>query len=122
MLILKYVLLVFTATFLGSVSGMGGGVILKPSMDLLGDFDVATIGILTSTTVMFMSLTSILRQRKTIIQSPYKNVLFLYLAIGSMIGGFFGQFAIELTLSYYNDIMVKLMQNIILAIIIVFIF
>ncbi len=35
-----YFLLTLFATSVGSLTGMGGGVIIKPIMDVMGDFDV----------------------------------------------------------------------------------
>ena len=46
-----YFLLSLVATTIGSLTGMGGGVIIKPLMDVLGDYDVQTIGVVSSITV-----------------------------------------------------------------------
>ena len=50
-----YFLLALFATTVGSLTGMGGGVIIKPLMDVLGDYDVQTIGITSSITVFSVS-------------------------------------------------------------------
>ena len=59
--VIPYVVLALGATILGSLSGMGGGVIMKPVMDFMRDYDSATIGILSSITVFSMSFVSLLR-------------------------------------------------------------
>lgn len=53
-----YFLIALLATTAGAMTGMGGGVIIKPLLDLLGDYDAATIGVLSALTVFVMSLVS----------------------------------------------------------------
>ena len=62
MIYLLYFLIAIGATTVGSLTGMGGGVIIKPLMDLLGGFDVETIGVLSSITVFAMSIVSVGKQ------------------------------------------------------------
>ncbi|MBQ8765208.1 MAG: sulfite exporter TauE/SafE family protein, partial [Clostridia bacterium] len=56
-----YFLLALFATTIGSLTGMGGGVIIKPLMDVLGDFDVQTIGVISSITVFSMAIVSVIK-------------------------------------------------------------
>ncbi|WP_062320313.1 hypothetical protein [Halolactibacillus sp. JCM 19043] len=56
-----YFLVALVATLLGSLAGLGGGVIIKPILDLLGDFDLATISILSSVTVLSMAVVSMFK-------------------------------------------------------------
>lgn len=58
-------LLCLGASVLGSICGIGGGVILKPALDLLGVMSVSTISFLSGLTVMAMSAISAVRQRKS---------------------------------------------------------
>lgn len=53
MLYILYFLIAIGATTVGSLTGMGGGVIIKPLMDVLHHFDVETIGVLSSITGLF---------------------------------------------------------------------
>ena len=48
MLYIIYTLVILTATSLGAVAGLGGGVIIKPLLDLVGAHDAATINIYSS--------------------------------------------------------------------------
>ena len=57
-----YFLIALFATTAGAMTGMGGGVIIKPLLDLLGGYDTATIGVLSSLTVLIMSLVSVAKQ------------------------------------------------------------
>ena len=56
---LVYFLIAICATTVGSLTGMGGGVIIKPLMDVLHGFDVQTIGVLSAITVFAMSVVSV---------------------------------------------------------------
>ncbi|HLQ75126.1 MAG TPA: sulfite exporter TauE/SafE family protein, partial [Alloiococcus sp.] len=47
------------ATIFGALAGLGGGVIIKPVLDLLGDYDVGTISVLSAATVFSMSVVSL---------------------------------------------------------------
>ncbi|MGB4608662.1 MAG: hypothetical protein GX243_05760 [Tissierellia bacterium] len=46
-----YFLITLFATTLGSTSGMGGGVIIKPVLDAFGHYDIETISVLSSVSV-----------------------------------------------------------------------
>lgn len=116
---LTYFLIALLATIIGAISGMGGGVIMKPVMDMIGTYNVSTIGVLSSVTVFVMAIVSTLRQirYKTKIELPRT----LMLVIGSVIGGILGQDAVDLLLSIvHSSRPVTIIQNIILAILTIF--
>ena len=96
---------------------MGGGVIIKPIMDVVGDFNVHTIGVIASITVFSMALVSILKHIKSKNKIPF--AVAIPLAIGSVIGGITGErifsFIIDLLKA---DGVVKIVQNIVLTILI----
>ncbi len=46
-----YFLIILFATIVGAGAGMGGGVIIKPTLDLISDYNVVTISFLSSVTV-----------------------------------------------------------------------
>ena len=83
-----YFLVIIVANAIGAVSGMGGGVIIKPVLDFIAWDNVATISFYSSVAVFVMSISSTVRQ----IQSGQKlKVMELsYLAIGSIFGGYIG--------------------------------
>jgi len=84
-----YFLISILATTLGSIAGFGGGIIIKPVLDVLGDYSVQTIGILSSITVLAMSAASAGKQLLQKTRFDIKTLL--PLAIGAAIGGVFGQ-------------------------------
>ena len=57
-----YFIITLFATTICSLTGMGGGVIIKPIMDVIGNFDVHSIGIIASITVFSMAFVSIFKQ------------------------------------------------------------
>lgn len=54
-------LIALAASVIGSVCGIGGGVIIKPVLDMLGAASVATISFLSSCTVLSMTLYNVVR-------------------------------------------------------------
>lgn len=83
-----YFLVALIATTLGSLVGLGGGVIIKPVLDTLGHYDLSTISLLSSMTVFSMAIVSTYRQ----IRKGFKIELRLYvLSLGGILGGILGK-------------------------------
>ena len=61
MQILFNFLVAILATTIGGISGVGGGVIIKPVMDAVSGLPVATISFLSGCTVLAMTITSMVR-------------------------------------------------------------
>ena len=102
------------ATALGGMTGMGGGVIIKPVLDMLGHFDVASISLLSSATVFVMSAVSLLKQQK----SPDKPSVSMVvpLAAGAAAGGILGNMLLNTLISSNADTSrITVRQNITLA-------
>jgi len=109
-----YTALTFLLTCVGSISGMGGGVVLKPVMDLLGGYDAAQIGVLTATSVFTMSLVSVARGFGA--QKLLRPLPALALGLGAVAGGALGQALLRhLAAATADDHFVKLCQNIVLG-------
>lgn len=115
-----YFIIVLLATTAGSMSGMGGGVIIKPVLDLFGHYDVESINMLSCITVLSMAVISILkqlRQRKR----PDMRIA-VVLALGSVAGGRLGQILLQyLVAGGTSDTLVTLVQNIVLLFTIIFV-
>ncbi|GAA4063640.1 hypothetical protein [Amphibacillus indicireducens] len=62
--VLQYFIISLLASIIGAIAGIGGGVFIKPILDFLGDYPLATIGILSSTTVLTMSVVSLWTRRR----------------------------------------------------------
>lgn len=86
---LLYFLVALIATTLGSLAGIGGGVIIKPAMDFLGHYDLATISVVSTLTVLSMAIVATWKKVKGGYK-PKKQIY--YLAFGSIIGGVLGKF------------------------------
>lgn len=116
-----YFLLALFATTVGSLTGMGGGVIIKPLMDVLGDFDVQTIGIVSSITVFSMAVVSVVKQIKSKAKIPFTTAISL--AIGSVAGGLIGEKALQFIIKALNvNSVVTVVQNCVLAVLIFCVF
>ena len=59
---LIYFLVIVLANAVGAVSGMGGGVLIKPIFDFIGAHSVAAISFYSATAVFTMSIVSTARQ------------------------------------------------------------
>lgn len=89
--------------------------IIKPVLDLLGHYSVATIGVLSSATVFTMSVVSGIKAYYSGIR--IKGLTSLYLAASSIIGGFLGRNIFNYLLKWMeNDPLVSFIQATMLAI------
>ena len=77
------VITAFIATILGSISGIGGGVIIKPVMDAILDLSASTISFLSGTTVLTMTIVSLLRSRGGETKVDRRGT---FLAVGGAVG------------------------------------
>lgn len=114
---LLYFLVAIGATTAGSMTGMGGGVIIKPVLDALHGFDVQTIGVLSAITVFSMSVVSIGKQMLAGAKIPFRTAI--PLALGSVAGGCLGQWMLASIVSVMRaDRFVTVIQNGVLSILI----
>ena len=112
-----YFLIAIGATTVGSLTGMGGGVIIKPLMDAMHHFDVETIGVLSSITVFSMSAVSIGKQMLAKVQIPFQ--IAIPLSLGSVVGGYIGQWMLSAIVSGVQaQGLVTVVQNGLLAVLI----
>ena len=116
-----YFILTLFATTICSMTGMGGGVIIKPIMDVIGDFNVHTIGVIASITVFSMAFVSIFKQIKSKTKIPF--CIAIPLSLGSVIGGILGERVFSFIVDLFKaDSIVKIVQNIVLTVLIVWVF
>lgn len=89
-----FFLISLIASTIGAISGIGGGVIIKPVLDATGLMTVSTISFLSGTTVLIMSSVSLLRSRNNgVILDKRRSTP---LAIGAAIGGIVGKWIFDL--------------------------
>lgn len=117
MLRIVYFVITFLATLLGAVTGMGGGVLIKPILDMLGHYDVASIAMLSSVTVFSMSLVALFRQREAVKQLQVKRVV--PLSAGSVAGGIAGGMLFNFFVADTKELdTVTITQNAVLAVLV----
>lgn len=82
-------LICLAATTIGGISGVGGGVIIKPVLDAASGLPVDTISFLSGCTVVSMTVVSLLVSRRGTIRVEKRRGTLL--AIGAAAGGLGGQ-------------------------------
>ncbi|RST74349.1 sulfite exporter TauE/SafE family protein [Siminovitchia acidinfaciens] len=116
-----YFLVGLLASIIGAVAGIGGGIIIKPALDLLSHYDPTTIGILSSSTVFMMAAVSLLGTVKSGLRVEKRTSLIL--AAGSVIGGIVGQYTFDyLIKAVHQDAAITFSQSGMLAFLMLVIF
>lgn len=113
-----YAFTTFFCTVLGSFTGIGGGILIKPIFDNIGHFPTKTINEMTTITIFSTTFVGICRHiiRKTKID--YKIVV--PIALGAALGGVFGQLAFDVLLANIPEDFVIVIQNFGLCVVIIF--
>lgn len=117
MTIAIFFLISFIASTIGAISGIGGGVIIKPVLDAFGLISVSAISFLSGCTVLSMSVVSLIRGRGN--GSGALNMkISTPLAIGAAVGGVVGKSIFDLMKrSMGGDTLIGLIQAVILLLI-----
>jgi uncharacterized membrane protein YfcA len=111
-------ILIFTISFiastLGTICGIGGGVIIKPALDAFGSLSVNTISFLSGCTVLSMTCYSVIMSKlrnETLINMNIST----YLGIGAAVGGVSGKNLFQYIKDMYENVnMVGGVQSIVL--------
>ena len=112
-----YSLIIFFATFMGSFVGLGGGVIIKAALDLIGHDTVATVNFISCCAVFSMSVSSTIKHIRAKTKIDFKFIVTL--SIGAVIGGIIGSALFDYLLTIYDNVAMKRMQGVILCILLV---
>ena len=108
-----YFLVGLISTTVGAISGLGGGVIIKPVLDMLGTYDISTIGVLSAFTVFSMSIVSLGKNIKNKVKLDGKRTITL--AIGSILGGVMGKQSFNIFLILLgNNVLAQKIQSVML--------
>lgn len=91
---LFYSLICLMATTLGAISGIGGGVIIKPVLDATASISVSQISFLSGCSVLAMSIVSLLSSKGGEAQIDKERTT--PLAIGSAVGGVGGKLLFDI--------------------------
>ncbi len=118
MLNVVYGLIAIISTTVGAMTGMGGGVIIKPVLDIFGHFNAATINQLSSLTVLIMSVVSVGRMIAAKTRIEFRKAV--PLALGGLVGGNVGKAALSAVLVATGaGKQTLVVQNIVLALLII---
>ncbi|MBQ7867649.1 MAG: sulfite exporter TauE/SafE family protein [Clostridia bacterium] len=102
------------ASIVGGICGIGGGVVIKPVLDLTGVMSVSAVSFLSGLTVLSMSVISVLRNRGSNELEPQRSVP---LGLGAAVGGVIGKLLFEsIKQSAQNDRVVGLVQAVLLGV------
>ena len=103
------------STMIGAISGIGGGVIIKPMLDMTLPLGMPTISLISSFAVLSMSLFSVGRNYLKKDRQTLSLRVAVPLAIGSTAGGVLGKSAFAaVTAMLAADRQVKVVQNVVL--------
>ena len=86
--IIIYSIIVLCATMIGAITGLGGGIIIKPAFDFVGIDTTSMISVYSTVAVFTMCLVSIYKRSKQ--GFHVKKQIALGLALGSIVGGKIG--------------------------------
>lgn len=113
MITIIYAIIILCATLLGAFVGLGGGVIIKPLLDLIGKDSVAVVNFISSVAVFSMSISSTIKHIKAKTKIDFK--LIIALSAGAVIGGYLGSALFNYLLGILDNEMLKGLQGIILG-------
>ena len=110
------ILICLLSTMVGAVSGIGGGVIIKPMLDLtLPALGMTKVSFLSACAVCSMALFSVIRNRFQATPQPIEMKIAVPLGAGSVLGGTLGKALFQNVSAALNaDTAVKLVQNAVL--------
>lgn len=109
MLVFFFFAVCLIASSVGAIVGAGGGVIIKPVLDMTGILPVSTVSFCSGSTVLAMSVCSLIRTRKNGVKLQFKTSTAL--AIGAVFGGLLGQILFDqVRRSFSNENVLGAMQ------------
>lgn len=115
---LLYAIVIVAANTLGAISGMGGGVLIKPIFDFIGYDTVNAISFYSTVAVFTMSMVTTFRQIQSGVKLNLKMVA--WIALGAMGGGVLGKQVLSFGLANYSEHQVLAVQIVLTIITILF--
>lgn len=106
------------ATTAGAISGIGGGVIIKPVLDAVSGLPVSTISFLSGCTVLAMSVVSLLRSTGAKVDKASSTPL----ALGAAVGGLMGKWVFDLVRGGFPAGVVGAVQSFLLLLMLLAVF
>ncbi|KUP08289.1 hypothetical protein Q75_03105 [Bacillus coahuilensis p1.1.43] len=97
-MIILYFSVALIATVIGALAGVGGGIIIKPVLDLIGRDSIGMISILSASTIFSMSVVSLIH---ALVSKRKVNLkLSLLLSTGAIMGGVIGKKTLDWLVEY----------------------
>lgn len=101
------------ASTIGGVCGIGGGIVIKPVLDLTGVMGVSAASFLSGLTVLSMSAISVVKNRNS---NELQPKISLPLGLGAAVGGVLGKQLFDIIKqSAHNDRVVSFVQAVLLG-------
>lgn len=97
-----FILVSFGASIIGAICGIGGGVIIKPTLDAFGLLEVSAINFMSGCTVLAMSCYSVVRSKLSG-SSKVDMKTGTPLAIGAAVGGILGKSLFQMVEGLFPD-------------------
>lgn len=117
MVSLIYGIIIIFSTFLGAFVGLGGGVIIKPLLDLIGRDTVDVVNFISTCAVFSMSISSSIKHIRNKTKIDFRFVITL--SIGAVIGGILGSGTFNLLIERFDLELLKGIQGLILGLLLV---
>ena len=102
---------------MGAYVGLGGGVIIKPLLDLIGKDPINIVNFYSACAVFSMSISSTIKHIKSKTKIDFK--LIVSLSVGAVIGGILGSRLFDYLLTLFDNNKLKSLQGLILGILLV---
>ncbi|MEG2584283.1 MAG: sulfite exporter TauE/SafE family protein [Oscillospiraceae bacterium] len=111
----------FLASSVGAITGIGGGIIIKPVLDACKILPISSISFLSGITVLSMAVVSILKNMHAGLKIGGRQTTFL--AIGAAVGGILGKYLFQfIKACFETEHILGIMQSGILFILTVLVF
>lgn len=119
MVTLIYSVIIFVACTIGAIVGIGGGVIIKPALDLIGQHSVDVVGFISTCAVFAMSISSSVKHITS--KTKFDKKIVILVSFGSVFGGIIGNEIFDFALESFNTNIVKGVQAVIITAFIIFV-
>ena len=96
-----YFIVIVLANTVGAVSGMGGGILIKPIFDFIGAHSVVAISFYSAVAVFTMSLVSTIRQLAS--GRKFNWQIIFWVSVGAVLGGILGNVAFNYLLLFFKN-------------------
>ena len=104
-----FFLISFFASVAGAISGIGGGIIIKPALEALSEMSTSMINFMSGCTVFLMSVVSLLMRKKSQTYLDVKTSILL--ATGGAFGGLVGHLLFSLVKQICDNQTISITQS-----------